>query len=155
MDKIIHIKPESIEAKHRSEHPKYEFFRRNLVTDREGGQCEIAMYEIPPGKAGFPYHYHVKNEESFYILKGEGLLKTPDGERKVVAGEFLFFPANANGAHMLTNSSQTEMLVYLDFDTHNDLEVAVYPDTGKIGVWGMGINQLHQVENRVRYYDGE
>ena len=69
--------------------------------------------------------------------------------------EELFFPANEKGAHKLTNSSDTEKLVYLDVDVVHDLDVAVYPDSGKIGVWGKNINRIYHVDDDVDYYDGE
>lgn len=110
---------------------------------------------MPPGKSAYPYHWHSKNEECFYILSGCGVLRTPEGERAVEAGNFLFFPANEAGAHRLTNSSDTNPLVYLDFDTFNDIDVAFYPDSGKIGVWGKGINRLYLSDKDVDYYEGE
>ena len=99
--------------------------------------------------------FHHNNEETFYILSGEGVLRTPDGERKVSAGEFLFFPTGPAGAHKLTNSSDTENLVYIDFDVVHDVDITIYPDSEKIGVWGMGINQLYPQAEAVDYYDGE
>ncbi len=59
------------------------------------------------------------------------------------------------GAHKLTNNSLNETLVYLDFDTCNSIDVAFYPYSGKIGVWGMNINKLYKVGENVDYYDGE
>ena len=73
----------------------------------------------------------------------------------VSAGDFLFFPADEKGAHKLTNISETEGLIYLDFDTHNDIDVAFYPDSGKIGVWGKNTNQLHKIEDQVEYFKDE
>ncbi|HWQ58228.1 MAG TPA: cupin domain-containing protein [Clostridia bacterium] len=148
----IHVKAADVEPRHRSGLDKYEYDVRPLIPRGHARQCNIALYEIAPGKSAYPYHYHVKNEESFYILSGQGLLRTPEGERAVSAGDFIFFPAGEKGAHKLTNASGTEKLTYLDFDTYNDLDVAFYPDSGKIGVWGMDINQLHKVENQVDYY---
>ena len=95
------------------------------------------------------------SEEIFYIISGHGLLRTPDGERAVSAGELLFFPAEASGAHKLTNDSETETLVYLDVDTASPLDAAVYPDSGKIGIWGMGVNKVFRAEDAVDYFDGE
>lgn len=155
MDEVILTRLQDVNASHKGEHEGYEYFKRELVPMRPGGQCKISLYEIPPQKAAYPYHYHTKNEEAFYILQGSGLLKTPEGERPVAAGDLIFFPANEKGAHKLTNTSKTEMLIYLDFDTHNDLDVAFYPDSGKIGVWGQGINQVYRVQEQVTYYDGE
>lgn len=155
MNEIRHAKVADLEVQRKAAHEGYEYARRNFIPVGGAKQCAVAVYEIPPGKAGFPYHYHTKNEEVFYILSGSGTLKTPDGERAVGAGEMLYFPANERGAHKLTNASGVEPLVYIDFDTHNELEVAFYPDSGKVGIWGMDINQVYRVEDRVGYYEGE
>ena len=55
------------------------------------------------------------------------------------------------GAHKLTNTSETEPLVYLDFDTKNGINVCFYPDSGKIGVRGKEVNQLYKLDSRVDY----
>ena len=83
------------------------------------------------------------------------VLRTPEGERPVRPGEFLFFPTGPEGAHKLTNTSDTENLVYIDFDTVNEVDVTIYPDSGKIGVWGMGVNQVYPQDAAVDYYHGE
>ncbi len=152
---ILKIKMEDVPAKHKNEHEGYEYYKRELVPRGHAQQCVAALYEIPPGKSAYPYHYHTKNEEIFYIIKGIGSLKTPTGNQEVSAGDFLFFPANEKGAHKLTNISDTESLIYLDFDTHNDIDVSFYPDSGKIGVWGKNINQLYNISTQTEYYDGE
>ena len=155
MDKIIIARAEDIKPIYKKEHEGYEYCKYELVPKRNSGQCKVSLYEIPPGQAAYPYHYHTRNEETFYILQGHGLLKTPEGERVVTAGDLIFFPANENGAHKLTNTSETEKLVYLDFDTHNEIDVSFYPDSGKVGIWGKGIDQLYRVQDQVEYYDGE
>ena len=152
---IKHAKIEDIPVGHRAEHEGYEYFRRKFVPFGEAKQTHVCVYEIPPGKAAYPYHFHYKTEETFYIISGEGLLRTPEGEREVRAGELIFFPAGEEGAHKLTNCSDTESLVYIDFDVTHDLDAAVYPDSGKIGVWGMGTNQMYPKSAAVDYYDGE
>ncbi len=155
MNDIIKTKIQEIPTKHKNEHDGYEFYKRELVPKGNAQHCAISVYEIPPGKSAYPYHYHTENEEAFYILKGNGILKTPTGETKVSAGDFLFFPANEQGAHKLTNCSETESLEYLDFDTYNELDVAFYPDSGKVGIWGRNINKLFKLSQQVDYYDGE
>lgn len=67
----------------------------------------------------------------------------------------MFFPANRSGAHKLTNASKTEKLVYIDFDTANDIDVAFYPDSGKMGVWGMDVNKVYKIDADVDYYRDE
>lgn len=159
MSKIRSAMREDLPVKHKCEHDGYEYYRRDFLREfvprGTGGQSLVSIYEIPPGKSAYPYHYHLKNEETFYILSGEGLLKTPDGEKSVSAGEFLFFPANSNGAHKLTNTSATEDLVYIDFDVVHDIDVAVYPDSGKIGIWGKDTNRVYELDRDVDYYKGE
>ena len=155
MSEIKHIKIEDIPASHRCEHEGYEYFQRKFIPFGGAKNALVRVYEIPPGKSAYPYHYHHKNEETFYILSGEGILKTPKGERQVKAGELLFFPTGPEGAHKITNTSETEMLVYLDFDVVHDIDIAVYPDSDKIGIWGKGINKLYSQNSNVDYYDGE
>ena len=155
MSEPLQVKVSDVTRSHQSEHTGYEYYIRELVPKGSAEQCAVSLYEIPPGKSAFPYHYHMKNEESFYIISGKGILKTPLGERPVSAGDFLFFPANEKGAHKLTNASETELLIYLDFDTYNNIDVAFYPDSGKIGVWGKNIGQLYKTDDQVEYYENE
>lgn len=155
MSEIKHSKIESIPVSHKFEHDGYEYYRKKFIPFGGAKNSLVSVYEIPPHKSAYPYHFHHNNEETFYILSGEGVLRTPDGERKVSAGEFLFFPTGPAGAHKLTNSSDTENLVYIDFDVVHDVDITIYPDSEKIGVWGMGINQLYPQAEAVDYYDGE
>lgn len=155
MSEIKHSKIEDIPASHKCEHEGYEYYRRKFIPFGGAKNSLVSVYEILPHKSAYPYHFHHNNEETFYILRGEGTLRTPDGERNVSAGEFLFFPTGPAGAHKLTNSSDTENLVYIDFDVVHDVDITIYPDSEKIGVWGMGINQLYPQAEAVDYYDGE
>jgi len=154
MIKAIHKNIADITVQHKNQHEGYEYYKRELVL-LNAEQCQISLYEIPPKKAGYPYHYHMKNEETFYIIRGKGLLKTPSGNREVSAGDFLFFPANESGALKLTNTSETEMLVYLDFSTYNKIDVAIHPDSEKVVIWGEKINKVFKLKEKADYYDGE
>ena len=123
MSEIKHSKIENLPASHKCEHEYYEYYRRKFIPFGGAKNTLVSVYEIPPGKAAYPYHYHHKNEETFYILSGEGILRTPDGERKAVAGDLLFFFTGPEGAHKLTNCSDTEKLIYIDFDVVHDVDV--------------------------------
>lgn len=155
MSVIKQSKIEDLPVGHKCEHDGYEYFRRKFIPFGGAQNALVSVYEIPPGKAAYPYHFHHKNEETYYILSGEGMLKTPDGERHVKAGELLFFPTGPEGAHKLTNTSEQENLVYIDFDVVHDIDIAVYPDSDKIGIWGKGINKIYPQDGNVDYYDGE
>lgn len=151
----LHTKLEDLPLETCDDHASYRHARRRFLSPANGTQSKVSVYEIPPGSAACPYHYHLKNEETFYILSGQGLLKTMQGDEVVRSGDLLHFPAGCEGAHKLTNTSETEPLIYLDFDIIHDLDVAVYPDSGKLGVWGKGVNRLYRIEENLDYYDGE
>lgn len=155
MKDILITKLNDVSPTHKKEHKDYEYFKRVIVPKSQSDQCVVSVYEIPPGKSAYPYHYHTQNEECFYIITGTGLLKTPQGEKEVNTGDFLYFPACEAGAHKLTNISSTENLVYLDFDTRNPIDVAFYPDSGKVGIWGKDVNQVYKLSDHVDYYEGE
>ena len=155
MGKIIFSKKGEAQTHRRSGHPGFEYLRYDLVPREQTNNAVLGLYELPPGMSNYPYHCHMKNEEVFYILSGTGTLRTPEGERPVGPGDAIYFPPEEGGAHKLTNSSETETLVYLDFDVSHDLDACLYPDSGKIGVWGKGINQLYQTKDQVDYYEGE
>lgn len=155
MSEIKHESIASIPKTHKCEHSEYEYYRRKFVPFGAADNSVVSIYEIPPKKSAYPYHYHKNNEETYYIISGEGVLRTPMGERTVRAGELLFFPTGACGAHKLTNTSDSETLVYIDFDVVHDVDITIYPDSDKIGVWGMGINKIFPQSSEVDYYDGE
>ena len=154
MEKFRRANINEMPASHRDENKNYEYYRKKFVPFGVGNSL-VSIYEIPPHKSSYPYHYHHKNEETFYIISGTGLLRTPEGESQVGPGDLLYFPANENGAHKLTNISDTEPLVYIDFDVVHEIDVTVYPDSDKIGVWGKGINRLYKTDDDVSYYNGE
>ena len=155
MSEIKHINIDDIPSKYNAKHEDYKFYKRPFVRRGEAKNTQVNVYEILPGMSAYPYHYHLENEESFYIISGEGILKTPDGEKKVVAGDLLFFPSGKGGAHKLTNSSESEKLVYIDFDVIYDVNVAVYPDSEKIGVWADDIKKILPLNGDLDYFDGE
>ena len=150
-----HCKADELTQSHKNLHPDYEYYKKDFIPRGYADKTMVSIYEIPPGKSAYPYHYHLKNEETFYIIRGEGLLKTPQGEKAVSAGDLIFFPANEAGAHKLTNTSPAENLVYIDFDVIHDMDVTVYPDSKKIAVWGKDVNKVYPLDANVDYYEGE
>lgn len=145
-----------IEPKHKSEHEPYEYYKYEVTERKRGNQCYVAIYEIPPQKANYPYHYHLKNEEVFYIISGNGILETPSGNRTISAGDIIVCPPSEKGAHKIINSSHTEMLTYLDCDTVNYPDIAYYPHSDKVGIILNGeSNTFYKKNTAVEYYEGE
>lgn len=107
---------------------------------------------LDPGKFSFPYHFHHNAEEMFFVISGSSSLRTPQGIRKVKAGDLVHFSSDASGAHQLFNDTN-EACVYLDIRTFDGADIAEYPDSGKIGV--LPGRQFYDTKKQADYFEGE
>ncbi|HLX29769.1 MAG TPA: cupin domain-containing protein [Casimicrobiaceae bacterium] len=87
---------------------------------------------VAPGKRAFPFHNHHVNEELFFVLEGEGMLRLGDEEHPVRKGDFVCCPAGG-AAHQFINTGASP-LRYLAVSTMIDCDVWHYPDSKKFGV---------------------
>jgi uncharacterized cupin superfamily protein len=94
------------------------------------------VYDLAPGQSSCPYHYEYV-EEWLLVVAGEAVIRTPDGDRSLAAGELVRFPAGAGGAHKISNRGETPCRALL-FSAKREPAVSVYPDSDKIGVWAGG-----------------
>ena len=89
------------------------------------------LYELDPGGQAAPYHMHHANEELLIVLDGDLELRTPEGTRPISKGAVVAFPAGAEGAHRLRNTSDRPAR-YLLASTMRFPEVAEQLDTGTV-----------------------
>jgi len=140
-------------------------FRRKRLADAAdaGEDLGCSLYELPPGKRSWPYHYHAGNAEAMYVLAGEGFVRLDDTEHRVAAGAYVPFPARPEGAHRVVNDGD-EPLRYLAMSTMNDPDVIEYPDSDKVGVFAGSppgsrehrhVHGYFRNEDAVDYWDGE
>jgi uncharacterized cupin superfamily protein len=128
--------------------------RKDFTRDFKTNKMVASLYEIPPGKVSWPFHYHIANEEIFFILDGTGELRTRDGTMKVIAGDFLRFPVGEGGLHQLKNTSSDKSLKYLDFGTTNQPDLVFMPDSNKVGIFGGGAPcQNKEIRFIWKYFD--
>ncbi|GAB1858024.1 hypothetical protein MHTCC0001_28610 [Flavobacteriaceae bacterium MHTCC 0001] len=128
--------------------------RKNFTKQFTKNKLVASLYEVPPGKVSWPYHYHTTNEEVFFIIEGEGELRT-DKERIIVrTGDFIRFPVGEKGAHQLKNISGDKVLKYLDFGTTNHPDIVFMPDSNKLGLF-VGGAPCQNTKNRHiwKYFD--
>lgn len=138
MEKLEIYNPQNIEGTVKGSGSSTFIYKPVIAPDSpEAGQCHIAFVEVPPGNSSFEYHYHEADEEVFYIISGEGIVRTPKGDMRVRRGDLITFPPGADGAHSITNTSETEKLIYVDFDTHNLPEITHFPDKDIVHVQGV------------------
>ena len=135
---------------------QFGFLKSTVVSPYKTGEGKVsaAFYTLQPGQSNYPYHQHLGREEMFYVISGKGTLRTPKGDREVCEGDFVFFPPNENGAHMLTNTSDAPMS-YLDIDTYTPSDVVLYPDSGNVRVLAEGMQKSFKLDSEVNYLDGE
>ena len=134
----------------------FEFQRGNVISPFKNGEGKLSInfYILQPGKSNYPYHQHFGREEAFYIISGTATLRTHSGEMEVKEGDIIVFPANENGAHMLTNTSDAPVH-YIDIDTYSSHDVVVYPDSDKVRVFAGGIQKSFKMQSEVNYLDCE
>jgi uncharacterized cupin superfamily protein len=120
-----------------------------------------SIYELAPGAANCPYHYHLANEELLIVLRGRPHLRTPEGWRVLEEGEVVAFPIGERGAHQVANHSDEPVRVLIASEMESP-EIAVYPDSGKVGVrehapgsGRAGLRQNFRSTDAVDYWDGE
>jgi uncharacterized cupin superfamily protein len=106
--------------------------RARIGWQTETERLGASLYEVPPGQATFPYHWHAANEEMLIVLAGQPSVRTPAGWRELEEGEVVSFPRGELGAHQVVNRSDRTVR-FLMLSEMNAPEVNVYPDTGKIG----------------------
>ena len=110
---------------------------------------------VPPGKRGCPFHSHRGEEEMFFIVKGNGLLRYGDATRKIRAGDVICCPVGGpETAHQIVNDSG-EDLAYLSVSTMMPAEVCEYPDSKKIGAFGGGLRHMTRTGDHLDYWVDE
>lgn len=145
-----------IHPKHKDEHSPYEYYKYEVTKQDKDNKCNVSIYEIPPKKSNYPYHYHLQTEEIFYIISGNGILETPNGNKTISSGDIIVCPPLEKGAHKIINSSETEMLVYIDFDIVSYPDITYYPNSNKVGIiLSDKPNEFYKKDDASTYYEGE
>jgi uncharacterized cupin superfamily protein len=118
-----------------------------------------SFWELPPGQAAYPYHFHYADEELVIVLSGRPSLRTPEGTRQLEEGEAVHFPVGEEGAHQILNTTE-EQATLLAVSSHGRPDIIVYPDSDKIGFGerrphGGGLREFFRRSGAVDYFDGE
>lgn len=104
----------------------------------------VHLEELTPGNAGCPLHYHLCEEEQFYVLHGALTVRelAPDAEAvreyTVRSGDLVVWPPGTRIAHQFVNRGAAPAL-FVAMSDRRRLEVCVYPDSGKVMMSGVGV----------------
>ena len=141
------------------EQPGFRCARARLGRQAGSERLGLSLWELPPGEAAYPYHFHYADEELVVVLAGAPSLRTPDGWRELNDGEVVAFPRGDRGGHQLVNRT-AEIVRFLSFSTSGEPDIVIYPDSGKLGAFerlpdGGGLRALFRLSDTVDYHDGE
>ena len=89
-------------------------------------QFGVNLLRLPPGAWSAQRHWHEREDELVYVLSGEVLLVTDDGEEILKAGDCAGFKAGDPDGHHLQNRSGADTTI-LEIGTRVPGEAAYYP----------------------------
>src|SRR3954471_19916917 len=65
----------------------------------------VNLTTLPPGKESSMRHWHTREDELVFVLEGEVVLLSDQGEQRLTAGMCAGFPAGREDGHQLVNRS--------------------------------------------------
>ena len=101
--------------------------RRRLGDAAGLTQYGVNLLRLPPGAWSSQRHWHTDGDEFVYIVAGEVVLVTDEGEELLRAGDAAGFKGGEANGHHLQNRSAADALV-LEVGTRLDDEGVFYPD---------------------------
>ncbi|MDV2991668.1 MAG: hypothetical protein N4J56_001322 [Chroococcidiopsis sp. SAG 2025] len=127
------INPENILEKSGTNYPE-EFksfvagrYRKRLGDATGLKNFGVNLTRLMPGSYSALRHWHTKQDEFIFVVSGELILVTDEGEQILTAGMSAGFPAGVANGHHLINRSNSDA-VYLEIGDRTPNDEADYPD---------------------------
>jgi len=98
----------------------------------------VCFEEIPPGRSTCPLHYHLFEEEHFYVVSGSFTVReleqggTNYREFEIAAGDLIAFVPGTGLAHQFFNRGD-EAARFIGISNQHPGDICRYPDGDKIG----------------------
>lgn len=87
----------------------------------------VNLTTLPPGKESSMRHWHTKEDEMIFVIEGEVVLITDEGEQILTPGMCAGFGAGSRNGHQLVNRSKQPAL-YLEISNRDPGDTAAYSD---------------------------
>lgn len=101
---------------------------KRALTSRLGlSQFGVNLTTINPGAQSSLRHWHAAEDEFIYMLEGELVLVTMQGEQLLHPSMAIGFPAGDRNGHCLINKSD-RLATYLEVGTRSKHDDISYPD---------------------------
>jgi uncharacterized cupin superfamily protein len=127
------LDPDTVPPRTTSTYPKI-FRERVLPRDKRalGDALGLTRFganltTLFPGKESSMRHHHSHEDELVFILEGEVVLRTDEGEQVLTAGMCAGFPAGSKNGHQLLNRSERPAR-YLEIGGRDPDDTATYSD---------------------------
>jgi uncharacterized cupin superfamily protein len=145
-----------LELKVGDEHPEGRRFSGRSLTGEVGAALTgLAVYEVPARSGHWPYHFEVTHEEWLLVVEGEIVLRTPDSELTLRAGDVACFPAGAAGAHSVRNDGDAPARFVMPSTKSPYGGAVVYPDSGKFVIRARDFTHRGLLGDAAEYWQGE
>jgi uncharacterized cupin superfamily protein len=103
--------------------------RQRVFWRPDDARMGATLYEYAPGDDDDRLHMHFGAEEVFFVLRGRPMVRTPEGEEQLAAGDFLFCPEGRVGLHRFSNPTD-EPVQILAISAGGFPDVVAYPEHG-------------------------
>ena len=97
-------------------------------------QFGVSVFHLPPGVWSSQRHWHTHEDEFVYVLRGELVLVTDDGEELLHAGDCAGFRAGTRNGHCLQNRSDADAEILVvgsrneeDHGEYSDIDMTFMP----------------------------
>ena len=97
-------------------------------------QFGVNLTRLKPGVWSSQRHWHAKEDEFIYVIDGEAVLVTDEGEETLKAGDCAGFKAGARNGHCLQNRSSSDVLILTvgsrdneDWGEYSDIDMKFLP----------------------------
>ena len=87
----------------------------------------VNLTTLMPGKESSLRHFHSHEDEMVFILEGEVVLRTDEGEQVLTTGMCAGFPAGTTNGHQLVNRSENPAR-YLEIGNRDPTDTAGYSE---------------------------
>lgn len=87
----------------------------------------VNLTTLSPGKESSMRHFHTLEDELVFVVEGEVVLRTDEGEHVLKAGMCAGFPAGSRNGHQVVNRSDRPAR-YLEISNRDPEDTAEYPD---------------------------
>ena len=90
-------------------------------------QFGVNLLQLAPGTSSSQRHWHTHEDEFVFVVSGEVVLVTDQGEETLVAGDCAAFPGGVPNGHQIVNRG-TAPAVCLEVGSRIAGDGAAYPD---------------------------